>query len=168
MKNKFSEHFDAGTQTLQGLVATIPFASRAQNDALSGLVAVLRNGFKLCAVRQEIFGAPEVKRWAGEHKNIPVFSKSFCDSSSYIIFTKFAGEFDFMYITREDWAAGGPHCYLRHKSSGIIFDITYDQYTAVGIDIPYNKGRAINPNAKEWSNERAIKLARLLNLELKR
>ncbi len=165
--NIFYEQFDNNTAKLLTIADDIPFDLPSKNEGLKSIISVLRSGFKLCDTRNAVFKSPEVKLWAGSRKNIPVFSKSFCDSSCYIIFKKFPGEFDFMYISADKWPVGRHHCFLRHKKSGIIFDVTYDQYEMVGMEIPYDRGIKINPDSKDWDKDRALRLAAQLRVNLK-
>lgn len=68
------------------------------------------------------------------------YSSLMCDSLALIFEATGGNKFwRVKYISNKDWD-NGPHWYLETKS-GMVFDITYDQYSVRKINIPYDLGQ---------------------------
>lgn len=95
-------------------------------------ITIFRNGFKLKSVKYAVYSPDLGTDWRG----INYHSYGFCRAASlsfyYLMDSK---DWDLMYC---DFFK---HYYLRHKKSGVYFDITYDQYSYHGVQIPYEYGR---------------------------
>ena len=127
---------------------------RAKNLAL-----YFRDSFKLSNVKYDTF-------WTdlGEDMNKLTYdSDGFCRASSVNFALMMGGKSDWklMYIDKLSWTFG-PHHYLLHAPSKTILDLTYDQYTNVGISVPYSLG---NPIKLEFRKEDvALRFAEALQL----
>ena len=125
----------------KNLVATI---EKMQLDKLrrlraKNLVLLFRDSFKLPDVKYQTF-------WDDLGEDMAKFtydSDGYCRAASvnFALMMGGAPEWKLMYINKL-WS-DGPHHYLLHTPSKTILDLTYDQYTHVGIKIPYCLGRQI-------------------------
>lgn len=92
------------------------------------------------------------------------YAFSLCDTLDIIY--KATGEDKFWkirYISKKEWDKA-PHWYLETKS-GIIFDITFDQYTAQKIEVPYYLSRDYTdiPKNRIGNIEKTKRLAKVCN-----
>ncbi len=100
------------------------------------LTVKFRKAFQQDAVKKATFITPDSKIW-----DLGYDSAGFCRVASIT----FALAMDFhewqlMAIDKEDWYGEMGHHWLKHIPSGKIFDITYDQFTVDGLQLPYNLG----------------------------
>ena len=103
------------------------------------LVLLFRDSFKLPTVKYKTF-----KDELGDNIGYLTYdSEGFCRAAS-ISFALMMGdikEWQLMYVN-ELWTYGAHH-YLMHMPSKTILDLTYDQFTNYGIEIPYDIGSKI-------------------------
>lgn len=96
--------------------------------SLSYLTNYLRTIFTNKRAMDFVFDAP---------RKVYTYSSFLCDTLALISEATGGNKFwRVKYISSEEWDEG-PHWYLETKS-GIVFDITYDQYSVRKINIPYN------------------------------
>ncbi len=139
------------TQNLLKKVSQIGLSHNA-NTRAHNLVLLFRESFKIPTIKYAAFSDninPDVFRYD---------SDGFCRVAS----TAFA---QLMNTTKRDWRVMyindlwtyGPHHYLIHKPSNIILDLTYDQYTNMGVtEIPYHIGYEIKTKGNDKSVARFI------------
>ncbi len=108
------------------------------------LTLLFRNAFSSYDVKMATFG-PELDY------DISAFtydSDGFCKASSFAFMNAMnPADWHLMYIDHL-WTFG-PHHYLLHAPSGRVFDLTADQYTNMGIVVPYEMGRRVVLNVAE-------------------
>ncbi|MDR2413231.1 MAG: hypothetical protein LBD50_03410 [Rickettsiales bacterium] len=150
------KHYELATRKLLKKADSLPL-DKFDRINLKNITLMLRDSFKLEYVREFVLGQ--------EFKDTFHWAAGFCLSSSECVYrlTKGGHIWDFMHIN-DIWTYG-PHCYLRHRQSGIIYDITADQYTCFGMQIPYNLGRA-NFIGELIYNESPSRLAEINNIDL--
>lgn len=120
---------------------------------------------------KSIFNNEDVKasvldnEWLVKNKNTGIHSTGFCFSSCEVIYRLTGGKNRWFIksIDKSIWDEG-THYFLQDKLTNEILDVTSDQYTDRGIDIPYTLGKA--KGLRNVSN-RAKKLASFLNIEFK-
>lgn len=127
---------------------------RAKNLAL-----YFRDSFKLSNVRYDTF-------WVDlgeEMKKLTYDSDGFCRAASvnFALMMGGAPDWKLMYIDKFRWDFG-PHHYLLHTPSKTILDLTYDQYTNVGISVPYSLGTPIKLEFRD--EDIAMRFAKALQL----
>ena len=110
------------------------------------LTQVFRVAFQQPDVKQATFG-PILQHVDGNYL-FQYDSNGLCRASSIAfarIMNKGSQDWQLKYID-ELWTYG-PHHYLYHKPSKMVFDLTFDQFTVDGItQIPYYMGRTV-PNS---------------------
>ena len=126
---------------------------RAKNLAL-----YFRDSFKLSNVKYDTFWTDLGK----DMKNLTYDSDGFCRAASvnFALMMGGAPDWKLMYIDKI-WTYG-PHHYLLHAPSKTVLDLTYDQYTNVGISVPYSLGKPIKLAFKE--EDIALRFAEALQL----
>lgn len=108
------------------------------------LVVLFRDSFKLPSVKHSVFYP-----YLGEKMNAFAYdSDGFCKTSYLYKHLMKNCNFELHYIDNI-WTYG-PHHYLFHKPTKQVFDLTFDQYTNIGIEIPYNIGTKVIENAKNY------------------
>lgn len=108
------------------------------------LVMLFRNRFKDPEVKMATFG-PDL------NNDISAFTydaDGFCKASS-CTFMNMTNPKDWQLMYINDLWTFGPHHYLMHTPSKQVFDLTADQYTHSGIEIPYHMGYPVSLNANE-------------------
>jgi len=132
----------------------------ADKLAAKKLTLLFRNKFQDYDVKMATFG-PDL------NYDISMFSydaDGFCKASSFTFMNQLnPRDWQLMYIN-ELWTFG-PHHYLMHLPSRTVFDLTADQYTQYGIDIPYNMGYPVSLDKHE--SQSAERFARALALQQK-
>ncbi len=124
---------------------------------LSYLTNYFRNVFTNKRAMDFVFDAP---------RQFYTYSSLMCDSLALIFEATGGNKFwRVKYISSRDWD-DGPHWYLETKS-GIVFDITYDQYSVRKIKIPYNLGQdCTNLPLNQIGNiAKANRLAQVCNID---
>ncbi|MBO5833466.1 MAG: hypothetical protein J6R22_00710 [Alphaproteobacteria bacterium] len=124
------------------------------------LVMLFRNRFKDPEVKMATFG-PDL------NNNISAFtydSDGFCKASS-CTFSDMLGPKDWQLMYINDLWTFGPHHYLMHIPSKQVFDLTADQYTHSGIEIPYYMGYPVRLDQNERKS--AERFAAVLNINKK-
>lgn len=120
------------------------------------LIMLFRNKFKDTDVKMATFG-PDLNN---DISALTYDADGFCKASS-CTFMNILGPKDWqlMYIN-ELWTFG-PHHYLMHLPSKQILDLTADQYTHSGIEIPYHMGYPVQlkPAERESATRFAAALA---------
>ena len=149
-KEKFYE------DATQKLLKTI---DKMQMDKLSrmrakNLVLLFRDSFKLPDIKQKTF--------KDDYECFSYASDGFCRVSSINFALMMGGmpEWRLKYI--DNLWTYGPHHYLMHVPSQTILDLTYDQYTNAGLEIPYHLGKTIDFDFKK--DESAVRFAQALGL----
>ncbi|MGE4444359.1 MAG: hypothetical protein AB7E37_05185 [Candidatus Altimarinota bacterium] len=104
---------------------------------LNKIIEKLKSSFKDEKIKKEILD--EV--WYKKNIDSKIDSTGFCFVASEIIYRNTGGKNVWISksITGEKWNLG-PHRFLVNKETKEILDITSDQYTALGEEIPYEKG----------------------------
>lgn len=122
------------------------------------LTLLFRDSFKMPTVKYNTF-----RRDLGNNIGWLTYdSDGFCRVSSinFAIMMGGAPNWELRYIN-ELWTYG-PHHYLMHAPSKQIFDLTFDQYTNHGIEVPYDIGYKIpceltkNDSAVDFANSIGI------------
>lgn len=98
------------------------------------LKAFERDDVKKAVLEPEWFEKNHVNR---------IHSTGFCFAASEVIYRLTGGKeiWKKVSISKRNWEHGG-HCFLIHKITNQIFDITDDQYKKLKIEIPYELGKA--------------------------
>lgn len=112
------------------------------------LALLFRDSFKLSNVKHETF-------WHELGKDMNRFtydSDGFCRVSSITFLNTIKNLKDWKLMYIGDLWTYGPHHYLMHVPSKQILDLTYDQYTHNGIQIPYDMGSEISYKLTEKDN----------------
>jgi len=133
--------------------------AKIQRMRAKNLALYFRDSFKLPEVQHETF-------WTDLEENMNAFnyySDGFCRASSVNFALMMGGqkEWKLMYIDKLSWTFG-PHHYLLHTPSKTILDLTYDQYTNVGISVPYSLGKPIELEFRD--EDIALRFAESLRL----
>ena len=103
---------------------------------------------ELIAHLRQAFSSDEIKRmvldqeWLQRNYDSGIDSTGFCRIACEVIYKLTGGtqKWILKIISRRSWEYGS-HYFLEEKGTGNIVDITSDQYTELGITIPYNLGR---------------------------
>ncbi len=115
---------------------------------------LFRNSFKSEAVKHATFDDQYGKR-------TDVFtypSDGFCKASCFAFMNAMdSSDWKLMYIS-EIWTYG-PHFFLYHIPSKQNFDLTADQYTNIGISVPYELGRPERLEGKETASAQRFAIA---------
>lgn len=133
--------------------------SPADKHQAKKLVLLFRNRFKDSEVKKATFG-PDL----GDDLSMFTYdSDGFCKASSCTFMDMHnPKDWQLMYIN-ELWTFG-PHHYLMHMPSKQVFDLTADQYTNSGIEIPYHMGYPVLLNkAERQSAERFAAVLQINN-----
>ena len=124
------------------------------------LTLLFRDSFKLPDVKYKTFW-----RELGDNMNHFTYdSDGFCRVSSitFLNTIKNPKDWKLMYIGYL-WSYG-PHHYLMHIPSNQILDLTYDQYTHNGIEIPYDIG--IETSYKLVNKDNTFDFAKSVGIDL--
>lgn len=105
----------------------------AMND-LEIIITQLKKAFENENVKRAVLQT----EWLEKNIQNKINSIGFCYSASEVIYRLTGGKENWkkMSISKSKWKHGG-HCYLMNKKTGERLDITSDQYTELGIKIPY-------------------------------
>lgn len=147
------------------LIATIEKMGmgKLQRMRAKNLVLFFRDSFKLPEIKHKTF-------WAdlGEGMyRLDYDADGFCRAASVDFAKLMGGKSDWKLMYIDDSWTYGPHHYLFHVPSKTILDLTYDQYTHVGMKVPYYLGKPIELEFKEQDIEgrfaKALDLTHLFN-----
>lgn len=107
-------------------------------DDLEILINKLRESYK----NEEVKEFALVDEWLKKNKENKIDSTGFCYVSCQIIYFKTGGskKWKIKQIHKNKWIHG-THYYLEDRETGEILDITSDQYTKLGLEIPYELSR---------------------------
>lgn len=121
---------------------------------------LFREAFKYDDIKKFVFLSPQNINW-----DFGYDSAGFCYASS-VVFSIMTGfqNWNLMYIDADKWLGHIPHYYLKHIKTGKFFDITFDQFSVNGFNIPYEIGE-ITPFALT-PGDTPFKFADALNLDL--
>lgn len=135
----------------QKLIATIDKMGLSQSERLraKNLVLLFRDSFKLPYVRQKTFKEPG-KEYI-DHSTY--YSDTFCRAASNNFAKMMGGAPNWQVRYIGDLWTYGPHHFLMHVPSRTILDLTYDQYTQCGLEIPYDRGYPIPIDEKDQSSK---------------
>lgn len=154
-KEKF---YEAATQKLIKKIDELNLGKLERIKA-KNLVLLFRDSFKIPSIKHSVF-YPDL----GKSMNVFTYdSDGFC-KTSYLYKQMMKDQFDLYYINNI-WTYG-PHHYLVHKETKQVFDLTFDQYTNVGIEIPYNIGNKTIENVKDY--ELAFRFAKALGIKVEK
>lgn len=139
MNHEKEVFYKKATQKLLNQIDTMKMTDDERHYAKK-MVVLFRNSFK----------SDEIKR-ATFNRNIPEFtyySDGFCKASSFAFINAMGTKnWKLMYIN-ELWTYG-PHFFVMHVPSKQMFDLTADQYTNNGIDVPYFMGAPVKLDAQD-------------------
>ena len=122
------------------------------------LVLLFRDSFRLKSVKYDTFAKD-----LGEELNRYTYdSDGFCRVAS-INFQRMMGKKNWQLMFIDDNWSYGPHHYLMHTPSKTVFDLTFDQYTHNGIQIPYNIGRQISCELEQ--DDPVVRFAKSIGIE---
>ncbi len=128
---------------------------------LDEIILKLKKAFERDDVKRAIL-KPE---WYKKNIESGVDSTGFCYAASEVIYRLTGGKEKWkkVAIPEKEWEYGG-HCYLINKETNEILDITADQNTSLGIEIPYDKGIAGGFRTKNYGNgaKLLVKMAGLI------
>lgn len=145
------------TATVQ-LLAKIDDMKIQNAEPIKDLIIRIRNAFLDDNVRRSVFGTELAN-------DMSVYATNgFCAAASVLFLNNTDADFELMYI--DDMWTYGPHHFLRHKPSGIILDLTFDQFIQDGITaIPYDMGCPIKPT--KLSSDMALRFATAVGINMK-
>lgn len=155
-KEKF---YEAATKKLIKQIDGFNLEKLARVKA-KNFVLLFRDSFKLPEVKHAVF-YPDLGE---DMKDLTYDSDAFCKISYAYEKLMPDCKFDLYYINNI-WTFG-PHHYLVHKPTKLVFDLTFDQYKHVGIDIPYNMGTKVIENPKDY--EIAYRFADAIGIKIDR
>ena len=109
-----------------------------EGSEISKIISDLLVSFKNETIKRDVLD----DEWYVVNKQNNVDSAGFCFYASEVIYRLTGGKDNWIIkrISEEDFREG-PHYYLMSKIDNSILDITSDQYTKFGIEIPYEKGK---------------------------
>ena len=121
-------------------------------------IRLFRDAFKRDSVKKDVFVTPRNVFWRFDYD-----SAGFCYVSS-VVFSVVTGvqNWNLMYIDSDKWSVQIPHYYLQHVKSRIIFDLTYDQFSVKGLNIPYEIGEHIQLSLDK--DDASFRFAKALNI----
>jgi len=127
------------------------------------------NEFQIIEILKKSFADDDIKRqvldenWYNLNIENNIDSTGFCFAASEILYRMTGGKSVWKIISindPNDWN-NGTHYFLLRKSNNEIIDITANQYTDRGIEIPYEKGKA---RGLRFVSRKAKLLSRLSDL----
>lgn len=132
------KYYEKATRKLLATIDTMEM-EKFERMRAKNLVLLFRDSFKLPNVKYKTF-AQDLENNIGFLK---YGSDGFCRVASLNFALMMGGykKWDVMYVG--DYWTYGPHHYLMHKPTKTILDLTFDQYTNYGLEIPYNIGHKI-------------------------
>ncbi len=123
------------------------------------IINILRNSFTNDNIKQQVLD----ENWYQRNIENGIDSTGFCFAASEVIYRLTGGTNNWQVVSindPKDWN-NGTHYFLKRKKNSEIIDITADQYTARGINIPYAVGRG---RGLRFVSQKARLLARLSGL----
>nr|MBQ0091617.1 hypothetical protein [Candidatus Enterousia merdequi] len=101
-------------------------------------VTLFREAFTKEEVKKATFTDKDNQMW-----DLGYDSGGFCRVASitFVIVMGNISDWQLMAIDREQWEGDMSHHWLKHKPSGKVLDITYDQFAIDGFTVPYNLGQ---------------------------
>ena len=121
---------------------------------LKELISKLKKSFKSKITKEQVLD-PE---WLEINIKNKIDSTGFCFYASEVIYRLTGGKNVWLIkkIAKEVFPEG-PHYFLQNKETKEILDITADQFTKLGINIPYEKGKGrglqnISKSARKLAN----------------
>jgi hypothetical protein len=127
--------FESATRSLVALADRMDLGGRAANMRLKNLTLLFRDSFKVEDIRNFVF-SPYLSQ--SEIKLLDYPSIGLCKTHK-ALFALGGGapwSLELRYIDGDIWTHGS-HYFLRHKKSGEVFDITFDQFALFNITVPY-------------------------------
>lgn len=127
---------------------------------LEELIKKIKDSYKIEEVKK--FGL--VDEWYEKNLQNKIDSTGFCYISTQIIYFKTGGKdkWKIKQIHKNKWIYG-THYYLEDRDTGEILDITSDQYTKLGLEIPYDLARGTS--FRFGITKKAKALADYLNID---
>jgi hypothetical protein len=162
MKPDKEKYYEEATRKLLATIEKMKMDKMPRIRA-KNLVQYFRDSFKMQDVKYQTFwtdlGDEDMKRFNYD-------SDGFCRAASIDFALMMGGEPDWKLMYIDKLWTYGPHHYLLHEPTKTVLDLTYDQYTNVGMDVPYWLGKPIKMNFEEQSIEgrfaKALQLSPLL------
>ena len=153
MRQEKAIFYQNATKKLLCQIDTMKMTEGERNLA-KRFMLLFRNSFQSDDVKRAVFG----DILGTKLNDITYPSDGFCKASSSAFMAMMRGKkWRLMYID-EIWTYG-PHFFLYHIPSKQNFDLTFDQYANIGIDVPYYLGR---PETE--SKEQKIQSQRLIDM----
>lgn len=142
-------------QATQKLLESISKMKMTPDDKMlaTHLTRVFRDAFQWPAIKQATLG-PELQQFGDVSRIFRYDSTGFCRASSMA----FANIMNSGNNKPQDWQLRyidelwtyGPHHFLYHKPSKVVFDLTFDQFSVDGVSqIPYDIGRIVPKGYKD-------------------
>lgn len=127
---------------------------------LNTIIEKLEIAFKRNDVKKEVL----TDEWYDKNMSSGIDSTGFCYVASEVIYRMTGGKsvWKKVSITDSKWEHGG-HCFLINKQTNQILDVTKNQFTELGITIPYHIGIGGGFRTKDYGT-RAKKLAIMADL----
>jgi len=123
------------------------------------IINTLRNSFSNDAIKQQVLD----ENWYQRNIVNGIDSTGFCFSASEVLYRLTGGTNVWLVVSindPRDWE-NGTHYFLKRRANNEIVDITANQYTLRGINIPYAMGRG---HGLRFVSNKARLLARLSGL----
>lgn len=129
------EFYKSATQNILSQLGGMGLSESDKHRA-TYLILLFREAFKYDELKKYVFITPQQKIW-----NLGYDSAGFCRVAS-ITFAIVMGlkDWQLMCINDNQWDGNSSHHYLKHIPSGKFLDITYDQFSFEGFDVPYELG----------------------------
>jgi len=103
------------------------------------IINILRNSFSNDTIKRQVLD----ENWYQENINNGIDSTGFCFAASEVLHRLTGGTIIWQVVSindPRDWN-NGTHYFLKRRQNSELVDITADQYTSRGINIPYAVGR---------------------------
>lgn len=153
-----AEFFENATQTLVRKINAMGMDKLSRMRA-KNFVLLFRDSFKLPAVKHATFNDlsdDDIRKFTYD-------ADGFCRASS-AAFAALMGAHDWKLMFIGNGWSFGPHHYLVHVPSNTILDLTFDQYSHVGIKIPYFIGREIKLEIN--NDDTSVNFCRAIGIDL--
>ncbi len=103
------------------------------------IIELLRNTFNNDEIKREVLD----DEWYELNIESGINSTGFCFSASEVLYRLTGGNdnWQIKYLQDPTHWENGTHYFLKRRANNEIVDITADQYTEIGVEIPYNLAR---------------------------
>ena len=156
MTPKNDRYFESATRKLLKKLDSMGLDNVSRLRA-KNLVLLFRDSFRLPDVKYATFAKD-----LGKGLNRFTYdSDGFCRVASINFQRMMGSDWQIMFLDNS-WSYG-PHHYLMHTPSKTVFDLTFDQYTHNGIQIPYDIGRQISCELEQ--DDPIVRFAKSIGIE---